>query len=311
MDAAYDVVVVGGGTAGLSGALALARSCRSVLVLDAGDPRNAAAGHAHNFLSRDGVPPDELYAAGRAEVERYGGQVETGRVTALRRDGASFRVELADRSIAARRLLLATGLRDELPDVPGLAERWGLDVLHCPYCHGYEVRGRRIGVLTTGPGAAHQALLFRQLSPHVTLLCHAGPAPERDERAQLDALGVPLVDGTVAEVESDGSRLTGVRLADGRRILLDALVVAPRCYARAELLGPLGLEAAEVRVDGQVTGTKVDTDAMGATAVPGVWAAGNLADPMAQLVTSAAAGLAAGVAINTDLVEEDARRAAG
>lgn len=311
MDAAYDVVVVGGGTAGLSGALALARSCRSVLVLDDGDHRNATAGHAHNFLTRDGVPPGEIYAAGRAEVRRYGGQVETGRVTALRRDGAGFRVELAGRSVAARRLLLATGLRDELPDVPGLAERWGVDVLHCPYCHGYEVRGRRIGVLTTGPGTAHHALLFRQLSPQVTLLCHAGPAPTADEQAQLDALGVRLVDGTVAEVESDGSRLAGVRLGDGRRVPLDALVVAPRCFARAELLRPLGLEPVEVRVDGQVTGTKVETDAMGATAVPGVWAAGNLTDPMAQLVTSAAAGLAAGAAINTDLVEEDARAAIG
>jgi len=136
----YDVVVVGGGAAGLNGALALARSRRSVLVVDAGDPRNAPAGYVHNFLSRDGTPPSELYAAGRAEVRRYGGLVEAGRVTALARDGERFGVRIgaraSQRTVTARRLLVATGVRDVLPDVPGLAARWGIDVLHCPYCHG-------------------------------------------------------------------------------------------------------------------------------------------------------------------------------
>ena len=134
----YDVVVVGGGAAGLNGALALARSRRSVLVVDAGDPRNAPAGYVHNFLSRDGTPPSELYAAGRAEVRRYGGLVEAGRVTALARDGERFGVRIgaraSERTVTARRLLVATGVRDVLPDVPGLAARWGIDVLHCPYC---------------------------------------------------------------------------------------------------------------------------------------------------------------------------------
>ncbi|HEX3190956.1 MAG TPA: NAD(P)/FAD-dependent oxidoreductase, partial [Streptosporangiaceae bacterium] len=182
----YDVVVVGGGAAGLSGAVALARSRRSVLVIDAGDPRNAPAGHVHNFLSRDGIPPSELYAAGRTEVRRYGGRVETGRVTALARDGERFGVQISaqtgQRTVTARRLLVATGLRDVLPDVPGLAARWGIDVLHCPYCHGWEVRGQRIGVLATGPAAVHQALLFQQLSRHVTLLRHTGPAPDAGQR---------------------------------------------------------------------------------------------------------------------------------
>ena len=150
MNENYDVVVVGGGAAGLSGAVALARSRRSVLVVDAGDPRNAPAGHVHNFLTRDGTPPAEIYASGRAEVTRYGGQVETGRVTTLSRDGDRFRVGVGPRTVTARRLLIATGLRDELPDVPGLAARWGIDVLHCPYCHGWEVAGQRIGILAPG-----------------------------------------------------------------------------------------------------------------------------------------------------------------
>ena len=139
MTDSYDVVVIGGGAAGLSGAVALARSRRSVLLVDAGDPRNAPAGHVHNFLTRDGTPPAEIYELGRAEVARYGGDIQTGRVTGLDRIEDGFRVAVGDRTVTARRLLVATGLRDELPEVPGLSERWGIDVLHCPYCHGWEV----------------------------------------------------------------------------------------------------------------------------------------------------------------------------
>jgi thioredoxin reductase len=288
--------------------VALARSCRSVLVVDAGDPRNAPAGHVHNFLSRDGTRPSGLYAAGRAEVTKYGGRVETGRVTALARDGEHFGVQVGHRSVAARRLLVATGVRDVLPDVPGLTARWGIDVLHCPYCHGWEVRDRRIGILSTGPAAIHQALLFQQLSRHVTLLQHTGPAPDAGQRAQLGALGVAIVEGQVEQVEADASGLTGVRLAGRGHLALDAVVVAPRMEARAELLEPLGLKPAEVLMGEHPAGTRIEADRTGATAVPGVWAAGNLTDPQAQVMAAAAAGLTAGAAINLDLVLDDARR---
>src|SRR5262249_29501427 len=197
----------------------------------------------------------------------------------------------------------------------GLAARWGIDVLHCPYCHGWEVRDKRIGILATGPAAVHQALLFRQLSPHVTLLQHAGPCPAAEQREQLDAVGVAVVEGPVEAVDADGGgltevRLTGVRLVGGRRVPLDAVVVAPRMVARAELLAPLGLESAEVRMGEHVIGTRIEADHAGATAVPGVRVAGNIADPQAQLITSAAAGLTAGAAINYDLVLEEAGHAA-
>jgi thioredoxin reductase len=309
VDESYDVVVVGGGAAGLSGALALARSRRSVLVVDAGDPCNAPAGQVHNFLTRDGAPPAEIYAAGRGEVTRYGGQITASRVTALSRDGGRFEAEIGGRAVTARRLLIATGLRDELPDVPGLAARWGNDVVHCPYCHGWEVRDKRIGVLATGPMAMHHALLFRQLSARVTLLQHSGPALTGEQCEQLEALGIPVVAGVVEEIEAGESGLTGARLAGGRSVPLDVVAVAPRLMARAELLAPLGLSPAEVRIGEYVVGTRIEADATGATAVPGVWVAGNIADPMAQVVTSAAAGLAAAAAINLDLVTEDASRA--
>ncbi|MGA8454752.1 MAG: NAD(P)/FAD-dependent oxidoreductase, partial [Streptosporangiaceae bacterium] len=308
-DESYDVVVVGGGAAGLAGAVALARSRRSVLLVDAGDPRNAPASHVHNFLSRDGTPPAEIYAVGRQEVARYGGRVETGRVTALSRSGERFAVQIGGRAVSARRLLVATGVCDELPQVPGLAERWGVDVLHCPYCHGWEVRGQRIGILATGPGTMHQALLFRQLSQHVTVLAHTGPELSGEQREQLGALGIPVIEGAVTQVEASDGALTGVRLADGTRVSLDALIVAPRIAARAELLAPLGLAPSEVTMGGQVIGTQIEADPSGATSVPGVWVAGNLAAINAQVISAAAAGLTAGAVINADLAAEDAEHA--
>ena len=306
---AFDVVVIGGGAAGLSGAVALARSRRSVLVVDDGSPRNAPAAHIHNFLTRDGTSPAELSALGRDEVTSYGGVVQSAQVTALSRDGDGFRVELGPRSVTARRLLIATGLRDELPDIDGLATRWGTDVLHCPYCHGWEVRDGRIGVLATGPAAVHQALMFRQLSNRVIFLQHTGPTPNDEQVEQLHALGIEIVDGIVLAVDSADDRLAGVRLDDGRRVDLDALVVAPRAVARADLLAPLGLVPIDVLMGDHVIGTTIATDPTGKTVTPGVWAAGNVTSVQAQVVSSAAAGLMAGAAINADLILEETARA--
>ncbi|MFC4017755.1 FAD-dependent oxidoreductase [Micromonospora sp. GCM10011542] len=306
----YDVVVVGGGAAGLSGAVALGRARRSVLVIDSGEPRNAPAGHVHNYLAREGTPPAELLAAGRAEVAGYGGQFLSGRVDAATRDGDGFRLSLdGGREVRARRLLVATGLTDELPDVPGVAERWGRDVLHCPYCHGWEVRDRRIGVLATGPLALHQAELWRQWSSDVLLLLHDAPALDEVAAERLAARGVAVVPGPVAALEVTGDALTGVRLASGRVVALDALVVAARPVPRAEMLVGLGLAPEEVTMGGHVVGSQIPADATGATSVPGVWVAGNVADVRGQVIAAAAAGLAAGAAINADLIAEETRAA--
>jgi thioredoxin reductase (NADPH) len=309
MDERYDVVVIGGGAAGLSGAVALARSRRRVLVVDAGEPRNAPAGHVHNYLAREGAPPADLLAAGRAEVAMYGGAVVSGRVaTVERRDDDTFVVTLEDgRRTDARRLLVTTGLVDELPDIPGVAARWGRDVLHCPYCHGWETRDRAIGVLATGPQSVHQALLWRQLSADVTFFGHTAPALTGDEREQLTALGIRVVDGEVVGLVVDGDRLTGVRLASGDVVDRDVAVVAPRFTARTGLLTALGLETVDLLMNDAVVGTYVPADPMGATAVPGVWVAGNVTALQAQVIVSAAAGLSAGAAINADLVAEDTR----
>ncbi len=314
MRSGHDVVVVGGSAAGLSAALTLARVRRSVLVLDGGRPRNARAGHVHGFLTRDGMPPAELAAAGRAEVAGYGGTVRDADVVAVRRvDGPAigFEVDLDDgSSVRARRVLFATGIVDELPDVPGLAERWGRDVLHCPYCHGWEVRDQAVGVLAAGPMSVHQALLFRQLTEDVTVFLHTAPDLSDEHWEQLAARGIAVVVGEVVGLEVSGDRLTGVRLAEGTVFPVQALVVAPRMTARAELLDGLGVQTADLDMGGQVVGTFVPAaDPMGRTAVPGVWVAGNVTDLSAQVVAAAAGGVRAGAGINADLVAEETRSA--
>jgi thioredoxin reductase len=305
MDSA-EVVVVGGGAAGLSGALMLARSRRAVMVIDAGAPRNAPAEGVHGLLARDGTPPGELLAQGRAEVRRYGGVVVDGEVTGATRDGDGFIVTLADgRSVRARRLLVTTGLVDKLPDVAGLRERWGRDVLHCPYCHGWEVRDRAVGVLASGPMSVHQALLFRQLTADVTFFSHTLP-PTAEQAEQLAARGIRVVDGEVAAVDVADDRLTGVRLRDGRVVRRDAVVVATRMVARADLLTGLGLRTVE---HASGVGEHVPADPTGRTDVPGVWVAGNVTDLTAQVGAAAAAAAMAGAQINADLVMEETQAA--
>jgi thioredoxin reductase len=299
----YDVVVTGGGAAGLSAALVLSRALRRVLVVDAGAPRNAAAAHMHGYLSRDGIPPAELLAVGRREVTSYGGDIVDGTVTGLVRDGRSGFWALLDggKRISARRLLVTTGLRDELPDIPGLRGRWARDVLHCPYCHGHEVRDRPLGVLGGAPGAVRYAQIVRQWTRDLVYFTPPGILTAA-EQAQLLARAVGVVEGTIEQlVIDDGDHLRGVQMDDGCVIPRDALFVPPRFVPDNALLAGLGCD---VDADGWVT-----VNDTGGTSVPGVWAAGNVVDPRAQVVTAAGAGSAAAIALNADLVEEDVRHA--
>lgn len=303
---AYDVVVVGGGAAGLSGALMLARARRSVLVLDAGRPRNAPADGVHGLLGHDGVPPQELLARGREEVRRYGGQVVAGEVTDAARDGDGFAVTTAEgRSVRARRLLVTTGLVDELPPVEGLRERWGRDVVHCPYCHGWEVRDRAIGVLGTGPMSVHQALLFSQWSDDVVLFTHAAPEPTDEQLAQLAARRVTVVTGDVAGIEVDEDRITGLRMGEGSVVAREVVAVATRMVARAGFLAGLGLTP-QKHPSGM--GEHLPADATGRSEVDGVWLAGNVTDLSAQVGGAAAAAAVAAAQLNMDLILEETTR---
>jgi len=296
----YDVLVIGGGAAGLSAALVLARARRRVVVVDAGEPRNAPASHMHGFIGRDGTPPGELTDAARAEVVGYGAHLVSARVTGITRLDDGFDVELdSGRSRSARRVLVATGLRDEVPDVPGVRERWGRDLLHCPYCHGYEVRDQLLGVLGGTPGAVEHALLLRQWSADVVFFPHTGRVTD-EERERLVARAVGVVDGRVARLVVRDDRLTGVELESGHTVPRNAVFVRPRMVPSDGLLESLGCD-----LDDEHWPVTV---ASGRTSVPGVWVAGNAANPRAQVITAAGEGSAAAIAVNADLVAEDTAR---
>src|SRR4051812_406397 len=299
MTSQYDVAIIGGGAAGLSAALVLSRVRRRVLVVDAGAPRNAPAAHMHGFLSRDGLPPGELLAHGHNEVKSYGGGSITGPPRTAVPDGpAGVWGLLADgQRIPTRRLLVTTGLRDELPDIPGLRERWARDVLHCPYCHGHEVCDRPLGVIGGSPGAVRYAQIVRQWT-HDLVYFTPPDILTSAERSELVARAIGIVEGTIEQlVINDADQLVGVQLEDGCVVPRDALFVPPRLTPHDRLLVEVGCD---VDAEGWVT-----TDRTGRTSVPGVWAAGNVIDPRAQVITAAGAGSAAAIALNADLVDED------
>ncbi|WP_132992916.1 NAD(P)/FAD-dependent oxidoreductase [Gordonia zhaorongruii] len=303
-DETRDVVVVGGGAAGLSAALTLARARRSVTVVDAGEPRNAPADGVHGLLGLEGTNPGELLARGRDEVVGYGGEILPGEVAGVSGVPDEFSVALRDGPVLrARRLLIATGLVDELPDIPGVREQWGHGVLHCPYCHGWEVRDRRIGVLGTDPMAFHKVMLFRQWSPDVVFFANGNPIEPQD-RTTLNALDAQVVEGVISRLEIDGDELSGVRLDGGATVPVDAVVVSTRMVARTDVVAGIGISPTT-----HPAGAFIETDQFGATSVPGVWAAGNSSDIGAQVSNAAADGARAAQHINTDLIMKDLERA--
>lgn len=300
----YEVVVVGGGAAGLSAALVLGRARRHVLVVDAGEPRNAPAAHMQGYLSRDGMSPAEFLAEGRREIQRYGVELVRDRAVDVARDDAGeFDVTLeSGRTVHARRLVVATGLADELPTVPGVAERFGRDVLHCPYCHGWEVRDQAFGVLATSAMSVHQALMVTQWSKDVSLFLHTVAESELSDEdlRHLAAAGVNVVPGEVAALVVSDDRLTGVRLADGSEHERSVVFVAPRAVPRTGLLEQLGADLEETPF-----GVYAAVDEAGRTSVPGVWAAGNAVGFSEQVINAAALGYRAGAMINGDLLFAD------
>lgn len=300
-----DVAVIGGSAAGLAAALQLGRQRRSVIVVDSGQPRNAPAARMHSYLGHEGIAPTHLLAIGREEVRSYGGEVVAGRaVRVARHSEDGLRVELVGgHTIIARRVLAATGTTDLLPDIDGLEEQWGHGVIHCPFCHGYEARDERIVQIVTHPMGLHPAALIRQLTDRHTLIIDTSSAVDE---ARLDALrsgGVDVLRGRVNKIisNSDGL-LVAVELSDGGQIPADTVLVGPGFKARVEPFGALGLRTIQ---HASGLGDYVQTDANGATDVPGLYAAGNVTDPIQQVLAAATAGSSAGAMISFDLAEAD------
>lgn len=301
----WDVVILGGGAAGLSAALILARARRRVLILDAGEPRNRFAPHMHGVLSRNGYSPLDLVEDGRREVRESDGVIESARVVEARRESDGFElVTDAGERVWAGRLIVATGVRDELPAIDGLVEQWGRGVVACPYCDGFEARGSAIGVLPASLVGLHKAQMLRAYSADVTVFTALlPPMPDEDRRA-LEARGIRIDDRAIDRVTASGNTLTGLAFADGSSVALDVIFAEPRMIPRDEVLRSLGAEQSDTHV-----GPWVTTDAAGATSVAGVWAVGNSANPGALVPIAAASGVAAALAINAEMVAADVRTA--
>ncbi|AFR51089.1 NAD(P)/FAD-dependent oxidoreductase [Gordonia sp. KTR9] len=307
-EASVDVAVIGGGAAGLGGALILARSRRSVVVVDSGSPRNAPAESMHGFIVLDGTSPAEILHRGREQVRQYGGRIVHGEVVSARPADPSadgdlrFTITLADgRIITTRRILVATGLTDVLPELPGLAEHWGHSVLHCPYCHGWEVRDEPIGILATGPVSIVHTFLFRQLTEDLTYFTN-GTDLDEDNRARFAARAIRVIDTPVAAmVNDDDGALAGVRLTDGQVVPRRVIAVLAQLRARTHGLEGLNLPLQEP----PNLGHGFASGPAGITEVPGIWVSGNATDLTAQVGPAAAAGALAGADINRMLAIAD------
>jgi thioredoxin reductase len=308
----WDTIIIGGGVAGLSAALMLGRARRRVLVIDAGAPRNRFAAHMHAVLGHEGIDPAELLRTGRADASAFGvafadesvtrvedapGESSTGELTVTTDTGTAY---------LTRTLILATGITDRLPDIPGLADHWGTNVLHCPYCHGWEVRDQRLGVLATSPMALHQVQLLRQWSADVVFFS-AGAGPlDASTRTRLGARGIRIIDQPVVEILGDANpsananALTGVRLANGTRVDIDAIFTGGISEPHDRMLEPLHLE----RTDGPM-GNVIAVDAVGLTSDPRIWGAGNVVAPAANVPAAMGAGSFTGAAVNAALVTRE------
>ncbi len=297
----YDVIVVGGSFAGLSAAMQLARARRPVCVVDAGAPRNRFAAESHGFFGQDGAPPLAMIEQARRCLLAYPSvSFVAGRVASAAADatGPGFSVLLDDGArLSSRYVVLAFGIEDVLPDIEGLQSRWGISVLHCPYCHGYEFGGQRLGVLGAGPPAVHHAQLIADWGT-VTLFLDGGQLPDAEDRARLAARGIAVEPGRIAALEGEMPALAGARMADGRRVPLDALYVGPRARMGSTLADQLGCA-----FDEGWLGPVIRTDpATKMTTVPGVYAAGDAATLRQNATLASADGVLAGAAVHQALV---------
>lgn len=295
---AHDVIVVGGSYAGLSAAMQLARARRDVLVIDAGLPRNRFAAAGHGFLGQDGRAPRDILRDALRQLQAYPTvRVIHGEATGARGQEGAFVVTLADGSEEeCARLVLATGVSDELPPIPGMTERWGVTVLHCPYCHGYEVAGSPLGVVAAHPMSVHQARLIPDWGP-TTYFTQGLFEPDAEEAADLERRGVSIERSPVAELIGDTPALEGVRLADGREVAVAALFVASTVRDASPLAQMLGCATTDAPM-----GAHVQVDEWKQTSVPGVFAAGDAAAAMHNATLASAAGVMAGVGAHRSLL---------
>ena len=295
----YEVIIVGGSFAGLSAAMQLGRARRRVLIIDAGKPRNRFAKASHGFFGLDGRPPLKMIEAARKQVLAYPTvRFEKGEAIKATKEVEGFMVTLGKGgSVRAKRLVLATGVTDLLPEVPGLKELWGTGVAHCPYCHGYEVSGRKIAVLMPKDPVIHQAVLLRDWSDEVTLLTNGAPAPAGADAETLRQCGISVDTRQIARAIGQGKELEAIEFTDGKRVPYGALFTAPRWTLTSPLAEQLGCE-----IEMGNAGPIVKTDAMKESTVSGVFVAGDAARLYGNATFASADGVMAGTAAHRSLI---------
>lgn len=302
MDDTWDCLIVGGGAAGLSAGLVLGRARQRTLLVDAGKQSNLAAHGIGGLLGHNGRAPAELYAAGRRELADYGVQVRAGEVVEIEPVDGIFTVRLADESNeSARRVLLATGMEYGLPGLPGVDRLWGKSVFHCPFCHGWEVRGQPLAVLAQGERAVHSALLLRVWSDDIVLLTDGSADLGADQHTRLAGAGIAVDERRVVALDEKDGELSAVVFADGSRLPRRGLLVATTMRQRNQLAEQLGVE---VGPPGPVAEDAVDVDPLCRTSVPGVFAAGDLIAEMPQVAAAIAAGSRAAAAVVQSLAAD-------
>jgi thioredoxin reductase len=303
VDATWDCIVVGAGAAGLSAGLVLGRARQRTLVVDAGGQSNRDADGIGGLLGHDGRPPAELYAAGRHELAAYPTvQVRSGEVLGGERHDGGFVLELGDGAReVARRVLLATGMDYRFPVLPGIAERWGRSVFHCPFCHGWEVRDQQLGVLDRGAPGARRALLLRVWSDDVTLLADGPAELDAEDAERLRAAAVTVDERRVEGLRGPDSELTAVAFADGGEHPCRGLLVPVTLHQRSALAQQLG---AATTAPGPIVVDAVEVDSTFHTGVPGLLAAGDVTSQMPSVANAVAAGSSAAAMIVHSLMAE-------
>lgn len=294
-----DTVIVGGSTAGLSAVLYLGRSLRRVTLFDTGKPCNRFTHASHGFFTRDNVPPTELLHIGREQLARYATvSLQTGRVTTITAQEGAFTIEVeGQEAVMARKVLLATGIHDDLPPIPGIEALWGRSVFHCPYCDGWENRNQPVAIHGKGESAIHIARLIRNLTADL-FICTDGPTDFSDlQRERLEAHGIQIIETPIARLTSEGDQLQEIIFTDGFVLPRHALFIRPTLSQHSPLAMQLGCAFNE--------GGLVQVNNLGQTTVAGVYAAGDMTMPMRQLISAAASGATAAAGINSALVAED------
>ncbi|HZG25798.1 MAG TPA: NAD(P)/FAD-dependent oxidoreductase [Chitinophagaceae bacterium] len=294
----FEIAIIGGSAAGLSAALVLGRSRREVIVIDDGNPRNAQARYSHGVYTNDGLSPQELGHIGREQLKPYPVELCTGRVISIRKVADGFTLQLrTGELIHATKILLATGIQDQLPDIPGLREQWGKTIFSCPYCDGWELNDKHLVVVGSGKKGFEFTQLIRQWSKNVTLCTNDGPAPENNHVDYLQGQGIPVIGKKIIEIMAGSDNVLTIHFEDGRICECQGIFLEPACSLRSELVEQLGC-----RMDD--TGKRLQVDGKGRTTVEGVYAAGDISALHSQITIAAASGVEAAFTINHDLVEE-------